>query len=311
MKTEPVPPNNTLSALTRAAGLILMFICTAVLFFEVFTVFWSFGTIWSNIGSGHVGILILAPSPCVLTRITGAAAEMYYLFIVASVIVSFVVLLYTSRDGIRNILQRKKVRVYDIPLYGVVTLFAADISFNIIFNAAIMASGGTPTVPEPSGPIWTEWFSYMNAAVWEEILCRVLMIGLPMAAVGLMTGERGSWKRLFGRFDADRAAVVFILVSASLFAYGHLDGWDVYKLIPTFVGGLALGYLFVRYGIHAAIMLHFLINYLSSFTWVLGDVTGTAITALFILTVVLLGTVFFVRYTIRGLEHLKKMMSKQ
>jgi len=304
------PAESGLTALARLFGLILLFTCTAVLFFEIFTVFWGFGTIMPVIGDYSLSIFILTPSPYVILEISGAAANLYYMFIVVAVTVSFVLLVYTSRNGMKDVLCKRTDKLDDIPLYAVATLFAADISFNMILNIFLMASGNTPTVPPSAGPYWADWYSFLNATVWEEVLCRIGMIGVPLAVIGLMLKEKGSWKRLFGRCEMDRTAVVLILISAAIFAYAHLDGWDVFKIAPTFVGGLALGYLFVRFGIHAAIMLHFLINYLSSFEWVLGDTAGTALIGLFILMVLVLGTVFFVQYATRGCRYVRDLFSK-
>ena len=291
---------STLSAAVKAVGVCVMFACAAVLFFEAYAVIWGFGDIISNIGDYLVTILILTPSPAALTYVSGTAAELWYVFIAAAALSSFAVLLYTSRDGLRELFKGKIDKIDDMPLYGVATIFAAVISFNIIFNIIIMASGGDPSVPDTSGPYWGQWYQYLSASVWEEVLCRVMLIGLPMAVFGLMIREKGSWKRLFGRFEMSGAAVTFIFISAAIFSYGHLEGWDVYKLAPTFVSGIALGYLFVKFGIHASIMMHFLTNYLSSFDWVLGSSTGDVILALFMLGILVFGVIFLVRYARRG-----------
>jgi len=56
---------------------------------------------------------------------------------------------------------------------------------------------------------------------------------------------------------------VFLLFSALMFGLAHISLWDWYKVLPTFFSGLALGYLFLRYGIYASIMMHFFIDYLT------------------------------------------------
>jgi hypothetical protein len=132
------------------------------------------------------------------------------------------------------------------------------------------------------------------------------MIGLPLMIIGFLMKDRTSWKRLLGRFEMDNAAVLFIIISATIFAYAHLGGWDVFKLIPTFVTGLALGYLFVRFGVHAAIMLHFLVDYMTAPVWLFGDDTGDLIVGLFIIVVILLGTILFAWYVQRSIRFVKE-----
>ncbi|MCL2786051.1 MAG: CPBP family intramembrane metalloprotease [Methanomassiliicoccaceae archaeon] len=305
------PPEGGLYAAIKWIGVALMLLCTVMLFFEVYAILWGFGDIWVDIGSsGQAYILILTPSPALLTELNGIAANLWYLFIVITAIASFVMLLYTSRDGFRNILKKNIDKIDDMPLYGVVTLFAAAIAFNLIFNMLVMAAGSDPSVPGHWGPHWGEWYHLLTAAVWEEILCRVLMIGAPIMVLGLLMKKKGSWRCLLGRFEMDGAAVAFIVISSAIFAYAHLAGWDIFKIIPTFVVGLALGYLFVKYGIHAAIMLHLLTNYMTSLIWILGDDTGEALLVLFMLTIVMFGLLFLVIYGIRAARFMRTMVSE-
>jgi membrane protease YdiL (CAAX protease family) len=79
-------------------------------------------------------------------------------------------------------------------------------------------------------------------------------------------------------------------------------------MIPTFICGLALGYLFVRFGLYASIMLHFLIDFLSSFTWVFDGLMADAMLGLFILAMVALGVPFIILYAVRGIRHLGKLL---
>ncbi|MCL2712350.1 MAG: CPBP family intramembrane metalloprotease [Methanomassiliicoccaceae archaeon] len=322
--------NNTLSVIALLAGIILLMICVPVLFFEIYTAFWASSEILPVIGNYSLGIIILAPSPVILFRVEGIFALLYYLFILFSVTASFILLMYGSgkifvkkfceddaqyNEGGEKIVSRNDpslkiaAAVKEMPLYTIVTIFAATVSFNVILNAFIVSSGGEPYVPPPSDPAWIDQYLLINASVWEEILSRVLVIGAPMAALGLMLREKGSIERLFGGFGMSREALVFILISAVWFSYAHLSGWDMFKMIPTFVTGLALGYLFVKYGLYASIMLHFIVNYLSSLGWVMGSV-GTLMSSLFLLAVTAIGVVFIVRYAKYGLLYVKKIISE-
>ena len=292
----------------RVIGLILMLGCVAMLFFEICMVFWGMEEILDNIGRYSLGILFLVPMPAVLFWVSGIFAYGYYLFLVVATIVSFILLLYNSREGIMAMLRDKKVEAADdIPLYSVATLFAATIAINLIFNLLVTAAGSTPAVPEPLDELWMEWYSLLNASVWEEVICRVIYIGIPMMVVALCLKESGAWKRLFGHFEMNNAAVAFIIISAVIFAVAHVSSWDVFKIFPTFVSGLALGYLFVKYGVYASIMFHFLIDYLSSVEWVLGvGDRATMLLGSFLMFVVMLGVVFAVWYAVRAVKFVKE-----
>ena len=48
-----------------------------------------------------------------------------------------------------------------------------------------------------------------------------------------------------------------------MFGFAHSFNWDLYKVLPAFLAGLAMGYLFLKFGLYAAIMFHFFTDYLS------------------------------------------------
>jgi hypothetical protein len=310
----PAPPaptaaekDSTLTTVAKFAGLIAVVGCTAMLVFEIYAVFWTMEEIWYGMEGWRLGILFLVPFPVVPFYVAGVAAKFYYLFLVLATLVSFVLLMYNSREGIARVFKGKLDKLDDMPLYGVVTMFAMYISINLILVLIVLSFGYEPTVPDDPAERWQLWYSLLNASVWEEVICRVLMIGVPLMIAGIMMNEKGSWKRLFGRSEMNRLSVILIIVSAAIFAYGHLDSWDLFKLVPVTVCGLALGYLFVRYGLYAAIMMHFLVDFMESFTWIYDSIEADMMVGFFALGMVVLGLPFIVIYGKRGLEYLRSL----
>ncbi|MEM3341707.1 MAG: CPBP family intramembrane glutamic endopeptidase [Thermoplasmata archaeon] len=57
------------------------------------------------------------------------------------------------------------------------------------------------------------------------------------------------------------AEFVLILLSSLIFGLAHISGWGVWKIFPSFVMGLFLGYAYVKKGIHISILLHFSFDY--------------------------------------------------
>ncbi|MCL1984753.1 MAG: CPBP family intramembrane metalloprotease [Methanomassiliicoccaceae archaeon] len=304
--------NQKLANTVRIIGLFLMLNCAAMLFFEMYTVFWGMDGIAAGIEHYSLGVLFLVPSPVVLFWVSGIFADSYYLFLVMAVTLSFVFLLYKSYRGIALVLKENTEAADDIPLYSVATLFAATIAINLIFNLLVTAAGSTPATPGPPAEPWMDWYSLLNASVWEEVICRIVYIGVPITIIALLLKEKEAWKRLFGHFELDNAAAVFIVISSLIFAAAHISSWDIFKLFPTFVSGLALGYLFVKYGVYASIMFHFLVDYLSSVEWVLGEGdTATALLGLFLIVVVFLGIVFVIWYTARVIKFVRAKISER
>ncbi|MDA4132423.1 MAG: CPBP family glutamic-type intramembrane protease, partial [Thaumarchaeota archaeon] len=59
-------------------------------------------------------------------------------------------------------------------------------------------------------------------------------------------------------------AIFLIAVSSILFGLAHYlsgAGWDIGKVSEAALDGVALGYLYVRYGLHASILFHWAVDY--------------------------------------------------
>lgn len=97
---------------------------------------------------------------------------------------------------------------------------------------------------------------FMIAGSEEEFICRLLLIGLPVAVIALLSGHGHSARMLFGGFGTTKAAWVFIIISALIFGLLHLEGWNASKVPQIFVSGLIFGYMFCEYGLHVTIVMH-------------------------------------------------------
>ena len=61
--------------------------------------------------------------------------------------------------------------------------------------------------------------------------------------------------------------IVFLVLSSIIFGYSHFasgSGWGPGKISEAALAGLALGYLYIKYGLHTSILLHWSINYVGS-----------------------------------------------
>src|SRR6058998_173467 len=167
--------------------------------------------------------------------------------------------------------------------------------FQVVFYYLVIAAGINPSSPVNPTPA-TAWFwlyELLNAGVYEEFAFRILLIGLPMAlgsvvlriievnrggiangpgAAGRHVG--GAWRYLIGgavRRDSPKetlvAAWAFLIGSSVIFGLAHAPGWGLWKVIPATVAGLGFGYLFLRHGIAAAILAHFVNDYAAALSY--------------------------------------------
>jgi hypothetical protein len=149
-------------------------------------------------------------------------------------------------------------------------MYLAIVGFYVIYNIILRFFTVTPEVPAfKEDPLWQQLHSFAVASVWEEVLTRVLLLGVPLALYHILAGglrHRPHRYLVGGGLGIDNAAFVLIFVQSMVFALAHVAGWDLWKVLPTAVSGLAFGYLFMRKGLWAAIILHFTFDYLGMTT---------------------------------------------
>src|SRR2546427_13143919 len=73
-----------------------------------------------------------------------------------------------------------------------------------------------------------------------------------------------AWRHLLGgtvNRDSPRItiflAMALVTLSSVAFGLAHVPGYGAWKFVPATVGGLGMGYLFVRRGFLAGVLLHF------------------------------------------------------
>ena len=152
-------------------------------------------------------------------------------------------------------------------------LFMVGVFINVIYNiiTLLIFRGG---VEEPEflekARFWQLAFSLARASVYEEVIARILLLGVPLYFFHRFFNKEafersnGVKNYLFGRgLEIDRWTLVLLFFSSVVFGLAHLEGWNIYKVVPTTIVGLTMGYLFIKKGLPASILLHFMFNYLS------------------------------------------------
>lgn len=297
-------------------GICIMIVCIAILVMELIVAFYQSPYVFENLHDYRNGMLIITPVPVVLFYISGGALQAYYIALLAAVLISVLILVYKVLEAVEKQVKEKDTEaVKESALFEMSVLFAATYVIQMAFILIIMAMGidvESPIISEGDGH-WEEMFLLLEASVWEEIVSRVLLIGVPMLAIAAVLRHRNVrseldpdtklWRYLTGGFGITRIAVVFIFFSAIMFGIAHVPGWDLWKFFPTFMVGLVMGYLFVKHGLFAAIGIHFLTDYLSALDWIMTD--GSFIMVMPLLLLILLGIPYVLIYLKRGLAYMK------
>src|SRR5207244_5624564 len=128
----------------------------------------------------------------------------------------------------------------------------------------------------------------------------------------------GAWRYLIGgvlRRDSPKEALVagwaFLLASSAIFGLAHAPGWGYWKVVPSMVAGLGFGYLFLRHGVGAAILAHFVNDYALSLAYEgIGGVGLEALISLVFIGLAIAGAGFLVWYAIDAWRHLMGLVAR-
>lgn len=257
-------------------------------------------------------VFVIVPVLVAIFEISGEALAVYYLLIVSAIVASAVWVFLSSAKGYYKELTMKAESRKHSALFDLCGLMFGVLFLNVAVVFIIEIFWGMPESPTEGADLWELLFLLANASVWEELIVRVLMIGVPLLFIDLVRKRPQARKHRYllgGGFALGPIEVILILASSALFGLGHLEGWGAWKVFPTAVAGVAFGYLFMRHGLASAIMLHFGFDYLSMPVAVFADESDLGVAVIqgvAMIAWVIVGAVFFGYYIIRMIEFVAK-----
>ncbi|MFX0116477.1 MAG: CPBP family intramembrane glutamic endopeptidase [Candidatus Hodarchaeota archaeon] len=228
-------------------------------------------------GLPAIPIFLFIPFPIHFFTIPKDLAFFYALFIFISLFICIGYLFWTDGRNAAKII-RKGWQNWDAPSLShqnsvlllvvqfFMVLFVTNALVALLF-AGSNAEGTSTTIDSPALLL----FVLANAVIFEELTFRVLLIGFPLLIFDYF--RRRDQKRKIMEYllignSKNKIGVpetALIVVSSMLFALAHVfGGWGLWKILTTFPAGLALGYLFIKKGFPAAVLLHFCFNYLTA-----------------------------------------------
>jgi hypothetical protein len=249
-------------------------------------------------------------------------------FKLISIVVLFPVLIYMLAARLRQLKALTSKLSFQAPtrsnsntFFLLAQIFLAVLFFDYLWYFIVESAGAETHAPAfEESPLWENLFGFLRASVWEEIVSRILLIGFPLLVykfvqtmadgrLGDTLQDRGKAMRKAGRLlfgghgDFQPVTVGLIIFSSLMFGFAHALGWDMWKVVQTFVSGLAFGYLFVKCGVHACVTLHFSFNYLGvTLDYLPADVmTQMSVMLIFFLWLAV-GMVYFVYYAVKALR---------
>ena len=164
------------------------------------------------------------------------------------------------------------------------------------FSILVIVSGGIIGVQElagisvepPEAPNQlVQFFDVSLAPIIEEIGFRVILIGLPLFALyshkpSLKFLGKSLWWPWQNLRDVNmKKALIVIIIVGILFGAAHIfsdESWNSGKLAQAIASGIIIGWVYYRYGLVPAILIHWATNYfVYSYGYIVADINQISI----------------------------------
>lgn len=168
-----------------------------------------------------------------------------------------------------SFLSHGKLKTQKNYMVAVTKWFSILILVSAIINF-IQEGFGVSTTPPAVENDLIQFFYVSLAPITEEIGFRVFLIGIPLVAFySHKTSIKHFFKGLWSPSDnlhiyESRRAIILIIIVAIFFGLAHIisgEPWSDGKFAQASASGIILGWLYFRYGLISAILVHWATNY--------------------------------------------------
>lgn len=188
-------------------------------------------------------------------------------------VILFTIAMMGPKEGflktMSSLLSHGKLETKSNYMVAITKWFSILILISAIINF-VQEGFGVSTVPPTVDNDLEQFFYVSIAPLTEEIGFRVLLIGLPLYA---FYSHKNSIKQFFISlwapssnlhiYDSKRAIILIVAVAA-FFGVSHIisgEGWSDGKFAQATASGIILGWIYFRFGLISAIMVHWATNY--------------------------------------------------
>jgi hypothetical protein len=153
-------------------------------------------------------------------------------------------------------------------MFGVATWFSILILISALINL-VQEEFGIVTIPPLEENNLIQFFYVSLAPLLEEFGFRIILLGVPLF---VLYSRRTSIKYFIrclwtpstlDIFDSKRAIFLIIFIGI-LFGFAHIafgESWSEGKFAQASVGGIILGWVYLKYGFVASLLIHWATNY--------------------------------------------------
>ena len=187
---------------------------------------------------------------------------------------------------ISNILSNEKNTCIDNYMVNIIKWFSILVLISAVITI-IQESFGIITQPPDTANDLILFLQISIAPVTEELGFRLILIGIPLFLIyshkfSIKFFLKSLWApySTLHIYDFKKAFVIIIVVGI-FFGVAHVisgEPWTAGKILQASFGGIILGWVYVRYGLAAAIILHWATNYfIYSYLFLISEINGISV----------------------------------
>jgi hypothetical protein len=187
---------------------------------------------------------------------------------------------------ISSVLSNEKNILTDNYLFNVIRWFAILVLISAVITI-IQESFGIITEPPVIANDLILFLQITTAPITEEIGFRLILIGVPLFLIyshksSIKFFLKSLWMPYSTLHIHDKTkAIVIITIVGIFFGVAHVisgEPWTSGKILQASAGGIILGWVYFRYGLAAAIILHWATNYfIYSYLFLISEINGISV----------------------------------
>jgi len=187
---------------------------------------------------------------------------------------------------IGDILSNRKNPLPDNYMINIIKWFSILVLASALITI-IQESFGIVTVPPDTSNDLILFLQISLAPITEEIGFRLILIGIPLFFIySHKSSIKFFLKSLWNPYSnlhiyENKKAITLIIAVGIFFGVAHVisgEPWTSGKILQASIGGIILGWVYFRYGLSAAIILHWATNYfIYSYLFLISEINGISV----------------------------------
>ncbi|MBC8250787.1 MAG: CPBP family intramembrane metalloprotease [Candidatus Nitrosopelagicus sp.] len=187
---------------------------------------------------------------------------------------------------ISDILSNEKISFTDNYMVNVIKWFSILVLISAVITI-VQETFGIITEPPNTSNDLILFLQISLAPITEEIGFRLVLIGIPLF---LIYSHKSSIKFFFKslwtpystlHIPDNKKSIGIIIIVGIFFGVAHVisgEPWTTGKILQASIGGIILGWVYFRYGLVAAIILHWATNYfIYSYLFLISEINGISV----------------------------------